>query len=120
MKLSKNSEVQELLVSIAEKDETLFEAAQALRKLVFDLYPQVTERKMYGGIIFTLNDDFGGVFVYKNHVSFEFSYGYKLEDTYGILEGKGKYRRHIKVTSIEDQRLKKLDYYLKQILTLDL
>ena len=63
---------------------------------------------MYGGIIFSLADDFGGIFVYKNHVSFEFSYGYKLDDPSKLLEGNGKYRRHLKIKSIEDLEIKKI------------
>lgn len=33
---------------------------------------------MYGGIMFSPGDDFGGLFVYKNHVSFEFGNGAKF------------------------------------------
>ena len=74
---------------------------------------------MYGGIIFSLSTDFGGVFVYKNHVSFEFSLGYKLDDPEKLLEGGGKYRRHLKMKSLEQVKMKKVDFYLKQIEKLD-
>jgi hypothetical protein len=51
---------------------------------------------------------FAGVFAYKDHVTVEFGQGAKIQDTFGFLEGSGKFRRHIKlkVTSdIEDRRL---------------
>ncbi len=44
---------------------------------------------MYGGIMFSLIDDFGGVFVYENHILFEFSYGYKFDDSKKYLRERG-------------------------------
>ncbi len=35
---------------------------------------------MYGGIMFSLDDDFGGIFVRKNHISFEFGNGFAMDD----------------------------------------
>ena len=114
---SKNEKVQAFLegimVSDAEKSHSLLE----MRKIVFDVYPQVDERMMYGGILFSLDgEDFGGLFAYKNHISFEFSNGYKMEDPNKFLEGKGKFRRHLKIrnhTEIED---KDVAFYVKQAL----
>ena len=70
---------------------------------------------MYGGILFSFEDDFGGVFAYKNHVSFELSAGYLLKDPDKLLEGKGKFRRHLKIRSMGDKQLEALDYFLGQI-----
>lgn len=38
----------------------------------------------------------------KNHVSFEFKEGFKLQDSNSILEGTGKKRRHIKIKWLSD------------------
>ncbi len=44
--------------------------------------------------MFSLDEDFGGLFVRKRHISFEFGKGFLMDDPNKILEGKGKYRRH--------------------------
>ena len=72
--------------------------------------------KKYGGTLFTvqppLNESqFCGVFIYKKHVQISFSNGAQLNDPKGMLQGAGKYRRHINFTStdvIEKKYLAKL------------
>ena len=90
MPKSENIKVQNFIDNILLVDNTKHQILESVRKIVFENYPEVKERMMYGGIIFSLNDDWGGVFVYKNHLSFEFSYGYKLDDPENLLEGSGK------------------------------
>ena len=92
---------------------------EGIRKIFFEQYPKVEEHMMYGGILFKLDEDVAGVFVYKNHVSLEFSYGFKFEDPNNMLEGGGKYRRHLKLNSVDDLQLKNLDYFVKQIALFD-
>ena len=70
---------------------------------------------MYGGIMITLEEDVGGLFSYKNHVSFEFSQGHAFDDPYQLLEGKGQFRGHLKLRSMTDIDEKKINYYLKQM-----
>jgi len=112
---SVNPKVQEFLEQTKLRDHVKYEVLDTLRQKVFEQYPKVEERMMYGGIIFSLKEDFGGVFLYKNHVSFEFSYGYKLDDPELLLEGGGKFRRHLKLKSLEDIATKKVDFFVKQI-----
>ncbi len=62
---------------------------------------------MYGGIVIERelgvhNTMVCWHFVYKTHVSLEFGDGYRFSDPESVLEGKGKYRRHIKMTSPAD------------------
>ena len=95
--------IQGFLDDLAATKAHQLEIIQACRRLVFELGPAVKERMMYGGIMFSLkSQDFGGVFASKNHVSFEFSRGAELKDPSGVLEGKGKFRRHLKLKSIKD------------------
>ena len=41
-------------------------------------------------------------FVYKTHVTIEFATGYLLSDPKNILEGTGKFRRHLKFKKEKD------------------
>ncbi|MBA3595351.1 MAG: DUF1801 domain-containing protein [Polaromonas sp.] len=55
---------------------------------------------------------FCGIFSYTKHVSLEFSEGAALPDKFKVLEGEGKFRRHIKLSSIEDVSEKYVREYL--------
>ena len=116
MKKSKNEQVQKFLDEIMKIDEEKFLILQTLREIVFSIYPKTSERLMYGGIMFSLEDDFGGLFVRKNHVSFEFGSGIHMNDPFKMLEGSGKFRRHLKIRSLSDIEDKKVDFFVKQSL----
>jgi len=115
MKKSNDIETQQFIDKIKVYDSPKYQILKKLREIVFDHYPKVKERIMYGGIMFSLSEDFAGIFVYKNHVSFEFAYGYKFDDPTNLLEGKGQFRRHIKLKSLDDIETKKVDFFVKQI-----
>ena len=95
--------------------EEKYEIIMELRKKVAKINPNVKERMMYGGIMFYLEDDLGGVFAYTNHISFEFGLGYRFKDPDHLLKGKGKFRRHLKIESINDQAFAKVDFYITQM-----
>ncbi len=114
MRVSDNTRVQAFLDEMQVFDAQKYEILQRLRELVFAANPKVTERMMYGGIMFTLGDDFGGIFAYKNHVSFEFGAGTTLQDPNQLLEGKGKSRRHLKIASYADIEQKDVDIFVQQ------
>ena len=116
MDKSKNEKVQKFLEDIMMIDSEKYEILQKLRKVVFSNYPETKERMMYGGIMFSLETDFGGLFVRKYHISFEFGFGVYMDDPYNILEGSGKLRRHIKIRSFADIEDKKVDFFVKQAL----
>lgn len=111
---SKNKEVQVFIDKLGKTDPVKHQIIEVSRKLVFENFPNATERMMYGGILFSLEEDFGGVFAYKNHVSFEFSIGFKFNDPEKLLEGNGKYRRHVKIKYLDEVKTKKLDFFVKQ------
>ena len=78
-----------------------------LDDIIKDVCPTAGRRGMYGGIVFEKEAGNHGTmvcghFVYKKHVSLEFSKGYLLDDPDGVLEGNGKFRRHIKLLRTED------------------
>ncbi len=116
MEKSKNSQVQEFIDEIEMIDTDKFEILMKLRGIVFSRTTEVQERVMYGGIMFSSREDFGGLFVRKKHISFEFVFGASLKDPDGILEGTGKLRRHLKLQSLRDIETKKVPYFVEQIL----
>ena len=60
----------------------------------------------------------GGIFIYKDHVSLEFSQGASFDDPDGLLEGKGKKRRYLKFTAVDDVEAKGALCFLKRALDL--
>lgn len=103
--------VAKLLDDIRLLSEDRFKLVQSLRKLVLGL-EGVSEEVKYGGILFTADKSFCGIFSYANHVSLEFSAGAALPDKHRVLEGSGKLRRHIKLTASQDVEDKHVRDYL--------
>jgi len=93
----------------------------ALKEIMDDLCHDVRYAPKYGGEIILPDpeDDktfVGGIFAYKDHISLEFSKGALFDDPNGLLEGKGKLRRHFKFSSVEDVTSKQVRSYLAQAL----
>lgn len=114
----KKQNVQEFLDALAFLDAEKHHIVMMTREKLKKLNSDVEERMMYGGIMFSLAEDLGGIFVYTNHISFEFGQGVGFDDPDGLLQGGGKYRRHLKIKSTQDISFVKIDYYLKQMLDL--
>jgi len=95
------------------------EITQTVDQLVVRIAPTSAKRKMYGGVVFEAEPGnpktkFCGYFVYAKHVGFEFSHGARLADPDGILEGKGKLRRHIRLTTVGEVESKQLAGFITQ------
>ena len=112
----KKQTVQEFLDALVLLDSEKHDIVMQLRDKVKQLDPSVKERMMYGGIMLSLTKDLGGIFVYKNHVSFEFGLGYNFKDPDHLLQGKGKFRRHLKIKDVNDKSFIKVEFYIKQML----
>jgi len=108
--------VKEFLEALALLDTEKHNLVMMTRDKLSKLNSEVKERMMYGGIMFSLSEDLGGIFVYKNHVSFEFGQGVGFNDPERLLEGSGKFRRHLKFKSMHDPSFVNIDFYLKQML----
>lgn len=104
--------ISKLLEDIRHLDTGRFELVQALREVVLGLDSSITEEVKYGGFLFSVEKPFCGVFSYAKHVSLEFSEGASLPDQFNVLEGKGKFRRHIKLSSAHDITGKHVRTYL--------
>ena len=86
-----------------------------LQELVQSIEPDASCQMKYGGACYFLGDHLcTGFFVYTKHLSVEFGQGYQFKNKHKQLEGNGKYRRHIKLETVEDIEKKNLEYYLEQ------
>jgi hypothetical protein len=113
-----NDKVEQLLHDLQLTHPDLHAIVQAVRAAARSVASNAEERVMYGGILFSAPEQFCGVFAYSSHVSMEFGKGAELEDPYRALEGKGKFRRHIKLTTLDDIESKHLRDYIAQALRL--
>lgn len=104
--------IQALLEDIRLLSEENYQVVEAVRARVRKTFNAATEEVKYGGILFTADVQFCGVFAYKEHVSVEFGSGAKIKDTLGHLEGSGRGRRHVKLRSVADIQSKSLAEYL--------
>lgn len=103
-------------------DKAIFQAIEgAIKEIIEDIAPDVRFVPKYGGEVLAPDPDsdkkfVGGIYVYKDHVSLEFSQGASFDDPDGALEGKGKNRRHLKFEVVENVESKGADGFLKQAL----
>ena len=104
--------ISRLLEDIRLLDAGRFELVQSLRELILNLDPSISEEVKYGGLLFSAGKPFCGIFSYTKHVSLEFGAGALLPDAFKVLEGEGKFRRHIKLMSAEDISGKHVREYL--------
>lgn len=91
----------------------------AIKQIVDEIAPDARYVSKYGGevIVPDADDDkhfVGGIFSYNEHVSLEFSEGASFDDPDGLLEGKGKNRRHLKFQTLKDVEDKDVRSFLKQ------
>ncbi len=87
--------------------------------IIGEICPGAGRRPMYGGTVFEVESGnpktmVCGHFIYTNHVSLEFTNGYQLQDSGNVLEGKGKFRRHIKLIDSKDIQAKSVRSMIKQ------
>ncbi|TQD37014.1 DUF1801 domain-containing protein [Haloflavibacter putidus] len=102
MKKSENLDVHNFLDKIKRIDTEKSNILIEIRQIIFDFFPEADERIMYDGIVFFFKDEmFSGLFLNKKHVTLEFSKGFLMKDPQDFLEGRGKYRRHLKFRTRE-------------------
>jgi hypothetical protein len=107
--MSDNAKIDEFFEDIQFQFPEKIEIMKSIREIFNDCNPKLDEEIKYGGLVFNLSNTLmGGIFVYSEHISIEFSFGVELSDPDRILEGKGKKRRHIKIRQIKDIQEKKV------------
>lgn len=92
---------------------------RALRAFVRKRAPGLREEMKWGGIAFIGNWIVCYAHALGTHVDFGFFKGTSLRDPAHILQGEGKYLRHVKVYKPSDIRERELARLLKQALALD-
>lgn len=108
---------------LAEKEKQMTDAEkqsliELLDTLVMAAVPKAIKVAKYGGTLYTLKPDekegqFSDVFPYKAHVQLSFAQGASLDDPEGLLEGGGKYRRHLTFKNLEDVDAKIIKRFCK-------
>lgn len=111
--------VDQLLSDLALANPERHALVLAIRQAIAVVAPNATQRVMYGGIMFSTPAPCCGVFAYAEHVSVEFGRGSELIDTHGVLEGQGKFRRHIKLRNPADIAAKHLADHVRQAIELE-
>lgn len=110
----RDKKIQELLNDLHLANHDIHVLVTAIRTLVHEVAAGADEEVKYGGLLFSVATPFCGIFAYAAHVSLEFSRGCDLDDAHGVLEGKGKLRRHIKLLSVDDIGHKHVRGYVLQ------
>lgn len=92
---------------------------QMIDELILKAVPKAQTVAKYGGVLYTTKPDekegqFCGTFTFKNHVQLSFANGAELTDPTQVLQGNGKYRRHINFLSPDDIDSKVLLALIKQ------
>lgn len=104
---------EKLLKELKEFDLEKYDIVTTLRNLVLK-DKQTNEEVKYGGLYYSIEKPYTGIFVSKNHVSMEFSNGAELKDPDRLLQGSGKQRRHLKFTSTNEIPKAQIATFLKQ------
>lgn len=105
--------IDRLLEDIRYQSNAHYDMVQQVRTLAMATGEDVTEEVKYGGLLFSVQTHFAGVFAYARHISVELSEGATLPDPHRVLEGGGKHRRHIKLHTMDDIEEKQVADYLR-------
>lgn len=95
-------QVQHWLDQLQHAQAAQYALVSVLRRQILALAPGISEQVKYGGLLFGHPQPFCGLFAYRQHVSLEFGQGARLNDEAGLLQGKGKQRRHLKLQQQAD------------------
>jgi len=112
---SVRQKVESFLTDIQVTFPDRFETLQKIRRIFHQQNSGFSENIKYGGLVFHLSNELvAGIFSYKNHISVELGNGANFTVPSGLLEGKGKMRRHLKIVEITDIDNKKVEFFIKQ------
>lgn len=109
-----NARVQTFLTDLASTHPEQHGVLEQVRTLVLGLPGPILEEVKYGGLLFSGPTPLCGLFAYQQHVRLELGQGAQLTDTYQVLEGAGKQRRHIKLRHRSEIAHKQVAHYLQQ------
>jgi hypothetical protein len=90
-----------------------------LRELMRECAPHATEKISYGLPMWIGKWTLAWISPTKKDITFGFTFGAEFEDKYGLLKGKGKNARHVKIKKLADANQDALRYYIRQALERD-
>lgn len=105
--------IERMLQEIREHNGDHLSIVARLREIILATGSSIQEEVKYGGLRYSSNKAFCGVFSYKDHVTLELSDGATLSDPYTLLEGSGKQRRIIKFRESAEIEAKHAADYIK-------
>jgi hypothetical protein len=115
MKPSNHQKIDTFLDDIRIIDCGQVNMVNSIRSLFKETHQALREDIKYGGLVFFKSGVLcAGIFPYKKHISIEFSGGADFQDSSGLLEGKGKRRRHLKIYKPQDITDKRVSYFIQQ------
>ena len=92
---------------------------QRLRAFVKKRAPQLDEQIKWGGVCWVGHGVVCYAHALQKHVDFGFFQGVRLKDPKRVLEGTGKFLRHVKVRASSEIREKEFSALLKQAVSVD-
>ena len=90
-----------------------------LRKLMRENAAGATEEIKYGIPMWVGTYAFAFLNPTKTAITFGFSHGVHLVDRFGLLNGRGKWARHVKLRTVADANVPAFRSYIKQAAKLD-
>ncbi|WP_456438887.1 DUF1801 domain-containing protein [Psychroserpens sp.] len=112
---------------LKHKDQSLIDLYVDLREFILEIHPQSNELLYHTHALTSLytvsekmSDGFCMIPIYTNHLNLGFNKGTVIEDPKKLLQGTGKWIRHIPVKTIDDYRNKDVEVLIKSAIDLAL
>lgn len=90
-----------------------------LRELMRESAPNAVEKVSYALPMWIGNSTLAWISPTKQDITFGFTFGVEFDDKYGLLKGRGKHARHVKIKKLADANQDALRYYIRQALQHD-
>nr|WP_321233804.1 DUF1801 domain-containing protein [uncultured Psychroserpens sp.] len=125
--MSKNTIHPDFVKHLKHKDQSLIDLYTDLREFILEIHPQSNELLYHTHALTSLysvsekmGDGFCMIPIYSNHLNLGFNKGTVLNDPKKLLQGTGKWIRHIAINTIEDYRNKATEDLIKSAIDLAL
>jgi hypothetical protein len=90
-----------------------------VRELMRETAPDAREAVRYGVPSYEGKKIFAVISPTKKDITLSFTHGSEFEDAYGLLKGKGKISKHVKIKTTSSVSRDVLRYYIRQAVELD-
>lgn len=97
----------------------LRDVANMLRDLMRELASHAPEEISYGMPMWKGRYPLAWISSSKKYITFSFTNGVEFDDPYGLLKGRGKHARGVKLKTVEGANQEALRHYIRQALDRD-